>query len=328
MTKRYLAAVLGALAVLNIAALVVGTAPLELYRQLFATSFGSWFGLSQVAFKATPLIFLGTAAAVAFSAGTFNIGGEGQAIIGGLAAAMMGWWMPGLGIIPLIVIAAIAAASFSLIAGGLRERWKAPEVMTTILLNFLAAALANYVVAKVAPSETSHTPELPATLRFTSLAEAGIVPGAQLTVWFIAAVLIALAVDHWLFKSRLGYAVRALGSNEVAARLFGTASRSTVILVFALSGALAGMAGVHFVIGNKGYYEDGMTGGIGFVGIAVALLASQRPRYVIIAALTIGVLQHSSLALSTLVPKEITDVVIAVLLIGLLWARHGRQVTA
>lgn len=336
-TSRYIGAVLVVMALLNIAALAVGTAPLDLFSAFFTAVFGSSYGLAQVAFKATPLIFLGTAAAVSFSAGAFNIGGEGQAIAGCLGAALFGWaygslfessladhsWpVVAVGLIGCVLFAILAGGFLSFIAGYLRERFAAPEVMTTILLNFLGAALANYVVRRVAPHETSHTPDLAEGLRFSALGQSfEPLRGAQLTWWFAAAVATALLCDWLLFRTRFGFRLRALGENERAARLYGAATKHTVWLVFALSGGLAAMAGVHLVNGTKGYYEDGMTAGIGFVGIAVALLAHNKPRYVVVAALVIGMLQHSSLALSTLVPKEITDVVIAALLMALLWAR-------
>lgn len=306
---------------LNLAALAAGTAPLDVYAQLVRTTFTP-YGLAQVAFRATPLIILGTALCISGRAGLLNIGAEGQLIVASLAMGALGPLLPAKAwALPiLIIVGTLSGALFALIPALLRQKVRAPEVMTTIMLNFVAAAFANYVIRFLAPAESTHTMPLPQVLRLARLAPG---TGSQLSIAFIAALLLAAFGEWWLFRTRSGFALRAYGENPRAAMLFGGAP-SLPILAFVVSGALCGLAAVHYV-GSKGFHEDGFSGGVGFVGLAVALTASERPLFVVPAALLFGFLAHAALAMNSLVPKEMADVLVAALM---LFALRSRQVVA
>ena len=313
------------LTLLNIFALTAGAAPLDVYAQLFSTTFGSAYGLAQVAFKATPLIFLGIAASLAFRAGQLNIGLEGQIIVGslvmGLTGAAFGETFPGwLGALVACCAGMLAATAFALIPALLKLRLQAPEVMSSIMLNFIAAYGANMAIKKYAVAESTHTHAVPPGLRLTTFGA----QGSQLSTAFFVAVALALLTTWFLFRSRRGFDLRAFGANPKAAELYGVSPARTVLLAFGASGALAGLAAMSYVLGQKGFHEDGFSGGIGFLALGVALLARNHPLAVIPAALLFGFLQYGSLAVNQLVPKEMMDVLTAAVMVTSLvvWAKR------
>ncbi len=138
--------------------------------------------------------------------------------------------------------------------------------------------------------------------------------GSPLSTAVFIALIVAVSAEHWLFRSRAGFSLRAVGENANAAALYGIRLKATTVGAFMLSGALAGLAATSYVLGDKGYYEDGFSGGIGFTGIAVALLARNRPLWVIVSALLFAALSQGSLAINTLLPKEATGIVFAVIM--------------
>jgi ABC-type uncharacterized transport system permease subunit len=315
------------LTLLNVFALAAGAAPLDVYAQLFRTTFASSYGLAQVAFKATPLVFLGIAAALAFRAGQLNIGLEGQLIVGsfvmGITATAFSPTFPGwLGALLACLAAALAAAAFALIPALLKLKLQAPEVMSSIMLNFIAAFAANMAIKPFAVAESSHTQPVAEALRLTTFGA----QGSQLSSAFLLAVLLAALMSWFLFRTRRGFELRAFGSNPKAAELYGVSPSRTVLLSFAASGALAGLAAMSYVLGQKGFHEDGFSGGIGFLALGVALLARNHPLAVIPAALLFGFLQYGSLAVNQLVPKEMMDVLTAAVMVTslLVWAKRRR----
>jgi simple sugar transport system permease protein len=309
--RRLLVALLALGLLLNLAALAAGSAPLDVYAQLARTSFTT-YGLAQIAFRATPLIVLGTALSLSGRAGLINIGAEGQLIVASLAMGALGPHLPAqTWALPLLVLCGAATgALYALIPALLRERAAAPEVMTTIMLNFVAAAFANYCIHFLAPAESTHTMPLPQALRFARLAAS---TGSQLSIAFVAALVIAAAAEWWMFRTRGGFALRAYGESPRAALLYG-APPALPLYAFLASGALCGLAAAHYV-GSKGFHEDGFSGGAGFVGLAVALTAAERPLFVVPAALLFGFLAHAALAMNSLVPKEMADVLVAALML-------------
>ena len=309
---------------LNLAAIVAGAAPLDVYAQLWRTTFTA-YGLAQVAFRATPLIVLGTALSLSGRAGLLNIGAEGQLIVASLAMGAIGPHLPAHAwALPILaIIGATSGAAFALIPALLREKARAPEVMTTIMLNFVAAAFANYVIHFLAPTESTHTMPIAAALRLPRLVPS---TGSQLSIAFIAALLLAALAEWWLLRTRGGFGLRAYGENPRAAALYG-APPNLPIYAFLASGALCGLAALHYV-GSKGFHEDGFSGGVGFVGLAVALTASERPLLVVPAALLFGFLAHAALAMNALVPKEMADVLVAALMLLALRTRAVKGHTA
>ena len=296
----------------------LGENPFEIYGLILRECFGTGYGLGQTLFKATPLVFTGLAVALGFRAGVFNIGAEGQLYLGGLAAAWVGTAaLPAPAHLALAVLAAAAAgAAWGGLPGWLKARFGAHEVINTIMLNFIAFALVSYLGRGVFQPATVRTAEIGAGAMLARLD--GWWPalrGSPANLSLALALLAAGAVGVLLFRTRLGFEVRALGLNAAAARYGGVPVGATQIRAMAISGALAGLAGTNFVLGYKHFFELGFSAGAGFMGIAVALLGRNHPAGVILAALFFGALSHGGLAISQRVPKELVDVLQAIVIL-------------
>ena len=306
--------------------LMYGQAPGAVWRMLLEGTWGNSYGFGQVLYKATTLTCTGLAVAVGLRAGLFNIGAEGQLAAGGFGAALVGLLLPAgtpaLIAIALCVIAALAAGgAVGSVPGVLRARFGAHEVIVTIMLNFVILALLNYFVsAKLHVPETVHTPEI----------HAGTVPRlAQLfsafhgsaANWTIAIVLFAAIAVWWvLFRTVAGYELRAVGIQPHAAEYAGVRVGRVWFKSMTMSGALAGLGGINFVLGYKHYYEDGFTGGAGFLGIAVALVGRNDPIGVVLAALFFATLSQGGLAINAMVPKQIVEVLQGIVILAVAMA--------
>jgi len=320
-------ALLIAMAAGHVLVLIYGESPGRVFRVLLEGTWGNPYGIGQVLFKATPLIFTGLAVAVPFRAGLFNIGAEGQLVLGALVAGVVGSVLPGgtpwMLAIPIVAVAAAAAgAAWGSVPGALKARFGAHEVITTIMLNFVALALANYLVAThFAVPETLHTEPIVEGARLSRLGDwIGLLHGSASNTAFLWAIA-AAGVAWWLlFRTAPGYEIRAVGLNARAAESSGISLVKVSTLAMALAGACAGLVGVNFVQGYKYYYEDGFSGGVGFMGIAVALLGRNHPAGVVLAALLFGTLSQGGLAINALVPKEIVEILQAVIILAVVVA--------
>jgi ABC-type uncharacterized transport system permease subunit len=315
-----LLAVVLALAAGGVFIAAIGEHPLEIYALMARQSLGTGYGLGQTLFRATPLIFTGLAVALGFRAGLFNIGVEGQLYLGGFVAALVG--LAGAGVpAPLLLpatllAAALAGGAWGLVPGVLKARFGAHEVINTILLNFIAFALVSYWGRWVF---------LNATVRTGSIGPGAVLPrleswlpalhGSPANATLLLALVTAVAVGVLLFRTRLGYELRAVGLNAPAAEFGGIAVGRTQAMAMALSGAVAGLGGANFVLGYKHYFELGFSAGSGFLGIAVALLAGNHPLGVIVAALFFGALSAGGLAINQRVPKELVEVLQALVIL-------------
>jgi len=265
---------------------------------LFTGSLGSVSALSETLLAATPLILCGLGLAVGFRAGLFNIGAEGQLILGGMAAVAVGFLVPGLPMavhLPLAILAGmLAGAVWAGIAGWLKAATGAHEVITTIMLNFIAFRLTDYLLrnppiqkpGRSDPISESVLPtaELPRLL-------AAIDPSLRIHFGLLIA-LAAVALVWWLlFRSTVGFEFRASGANPHAARYAGMRSGLIIVLVMACAGALAGLAGANQVLGVLGRASPNFSAGIGFDAIAVALLGRSHPVGVLLAGILFGALQ-------------------------------------
>jgi len=320
-------ALLIAMAAGNLLVLIYGESPLRVFAALLEGTWGNPYGIGQVLFKATPLIFTGLAVAIPFRAGLFNIGAEGQLVLGALMAGLVGSALPAgtpwILAIPLVAgAAAVAGAAWGSVPGALKARFGAHEVITTIMLNFVALALANYLVAvHFHQPETLHTAPIVEGARLSRLG-AFVAPlhGSASNMAFFWA-LAAAGVAWWvLFRTSAGYQIRAMGLSAKAAEFGGISLLRISTLAMALAGACAGLVGVNFVQGYKYYYEDGFSGGVGFMGIAVALLGRNHPVGVVLAALLFGTLSQGGLAINALVPKEIVEILQAVIILAVVMA--------
>ena len=298
----------------------IGEDPLSVYALMLHETLGSGYGIGQTRVKATPLIFCGLAVAVGFRAGLFNIGGEGQLTVAAFAAAMTGAEfhdLPAVILLPLTLAVAMAVgAAWGAVPGVLKARFGAHEVINTIMLNFIAFALVSYLGRGVFQPATVRTAEIGAGAMLPRLdtwwpALKGSPANLSLALGCVA----ALAVAVLLFRTRLGFELRALGLNPTAAQYGGVPIGVTQVKAMALSGALAGLAGMNFVLGYKHFFELGFSAGAGFMGIAVSLLGRNHPAGVILAALFFGALSHGGLAISQRVPKELVDVLQAIVIL-------------
>lgn len=321
-----LVALLVALVAGDLLILIYGEAPGEVWRLLIEGTWGNPYGFGQVLYKATTLTCTGLAVAMAMRAGMFNIGGEGQLAAGGFGAAMVGLWLPAgtpsvIAILLCVLAALLAGSAVGAVPGALKARFGAHEVIVTIMLNFIVLAFLNWIVSsRMAVPETLHTEAMNAGT-VPRLSEAFDAFHGSAANWTIVVVLAAVAASWWfLFRTRGGYELRAVGLQPDAAQYAGVKVGGVLWRAMALSGALAGLGGINFVLGYKGYYEDGFTGGAGFLGIAVALVGRNHPVGVVLAALFFATLSQGGLAINAMVPKQMVEVLQGIVILAVAMA--------
>jgi ABC-type uncharacterized transport system permease subunit len=315
-------AILIALVVGDILIIMFGQQPGAVYKMLLEGTWGNAYGFGQVLYKSTTLIFTGLAVAIGLRAGLFNIGAESQLAAGGFAAALIGLWLPGatpglIAIVLCIVAAGVGGGVVGAVPGVLKARFGAHEVIVTIMLNFIVLAILNYIIAEhIHVPETLHTPSIEAG-NVNRLADVvGAFHGSAANFSIIVALLASLAMGFYLFRMRGGYELRAVGLQPEAAEYGGVNVPRTWIKAMIFSGAIAGLGGINYVLGYKGYYEEGFTGGAGFLGIAVALVGRNHPVGVVLAAVFFATLSQGGLAIHALVPKQFVDVLQGVVIIS------------
>jgi general nucleoside transport system permease protein len=319
--------------------LVIGDSPLEVYRLLISSSFGLFDALGNFTFDnwgytlfyATPLIFTGLAVALAFKCGLLNIGAEGQLYISAFAAAWIGITfakLPGIMLVPMAMLAAMLAGGlWGAVPGLLKARFGSHEVINTIMLNFIAVGLVSYLTQSYYKAQgdpimqTVPIAEQAHIARFHSLlAPLGIdfPQRIPLNVSFLLALLACLLVWVFLWRTKWGYEVRAVGLNPSAAEYGGISVRKQIILAMALSGAVAGMVGINEVLGYRYRYYHDFSPGYGFAGIAVALLGRNHPAGVLLAAILFGALNRGGLFVDIFtdrVSKDLVQVLQAVIIL-------------
>lgn len=299
----------------------IGQDPAEVYSKMFTDTLGNTYGLGQVFFKATPLIFTGLSVAFAFRAGLFNIGAEGQLTIGAFASALVGFTflnLPWIILIPLSIAAGFAGgAVWAGIAGYLKARFGSHEVINTIMLNFIALALVSYLVNNIflVPA-TIHTPEISPNaviLRLDTIT--GLFKGSPFNLSILIAITACIVMYFIINKTVTGYRIRALGNNKYAAEYAKMNTGSLLIKTMIIAGGFAGLGGLNFVNGYKHYFELGFSENAGYVGIAVALIARNNPFAVILVAVFFGILEYGGLTINTLVPKEIVTILQGIIIL-------------
>jgi general nucleoside transport system permease protein len=275
-----------------------GENPWHVLKILARSAFGSGYDFGMTLFYSTPLVFTGLSVAVAFHAGLFNIGAEGQLTLGALAAAAVGALLPRAPALLAPILAALAAVSVGVvwgaIPGWLRARRGSHEVINTIMLNFIAAGLASYVALYLLKNPDSQNPETRPIGPGYLLHQFACFGGAPVSAALPLALLTALLVWILLWRTSLGFELRAVGQNEAAARAAGIDSGKLRIIAMCLAGGLAGLVGVGEVLGNAGKFKVGFSPEYGFMGIAVALLGRNQPLGVVAAALLFGALHKGT----------------------------------
>jgi ABC-type uncharacterized transport system permease subunit len=303
--------------------LAVGQSPGAVYRLMLEGTWGNAYGFGQVLYKSTTLICTGLAVAVGLRAGLFNIGAEGQLAAGGLGAALIGLLLPAgtpaLIAIPLCTCAAIlAGGAVGFVPGALRAKWGAHEVITTIMLNFIVLAFLSWTMTtRLRVPETLHSPAihsgtLPRLDSWLHAFHGSAANGSILIVLFVA-----ILIDWYLFRTRGGFELRAVGLQPDAAENAGINVGRTWVRALTISGALAGLGGINFVLGYEHYYEEGFATGAGFLGIAVALVGRSNPLGVVLAALFFATLSQGGLAINALVPKQMVDALQGVVILAM-----------
>jgi general nucleoside transport system permease protein len=302
--------------------LIIGEAPGEALLTLVRGAFGDFEGIGYTFFYATDFVFAGLAVALPYRAGLFNIGGEGQAALGGLGATLVVLALGGEVPAPLVIAAAtLAAAAFgagwALLPALLQARRGSHLVITTIMFNFIATALMTWLLVEVliAPGQSAlETRTFPAALWLPTLADllAGTrfdAGGAPLNpIAFLALLAAAL---YWVLLRRtpLGYEIRAVGLNPLAARAAGIRVPRIILLSVCGGGAFAGLIALNELFGAQHRLTADLTAGAGFAGIAVAFLGRGDPAGIVLAAVLFGALNQGGAALSFEMPQITRDVV-------------------
>jgi simple sugar transport system permease protein len=303
-----------------------GAPVFEAYRRLFASAFGSSLAITETLTRATPLLLTGLSAAVAFRARLWNIGAEGQFYLGALAAAALGsndglHW-PAAALIPALLIGgAIAGALLLLAPLALRLRFGVDEVVTTLLLNFIAVLFVSMMIEGPLRDPLAYGwPQSVPIVGDAVLAK--LVPRSRLHIGLLIAIAAALAL--WLLQARtvFGLESRAAGLNASAARFAGVSLSGVLVAVACLSGGVAGLAGAIEVLGVKGYVTTDLSPGFGYTGIVVAMLAGLHPLGVMAAALFVAAMFVGADGMSRAVgvPSFIADVIVSLSLLTMLVA--------
>ena len=338
-----LAAVLAAFVVGGIIVLLIGDNPFVTFYHLVGNSFGSLNDLGYTLFIATPLIFTGLAVAVAFRCGLLNIGAEGQLYVAAFATAWVGikfggtmvnifgkeenwsWFsLPSVLLILLCIITAIVAGGvWGAIPGILRAKFGSHEVINTIMLNFIAVALVSYFTQyfyKIPGDPIMQTAEIGAGAHITRISQ--FIPGmpdfVPLSVAFPLAVLMCVLVYIFLWKTKWGYELRAVGENPSAAEYGGISPKKQIVIAMTISGGLAGMVAIGEVLGYRYRYYDGFSDGWGFLGIAVALLGRNHPFGILVAAIFFAVLKRGEIFVdieTKYVSKDLVEVLQAIIIL-------------
>lgn len=304
-----------------VAAVVIaisGGRPWQSFSSMFMGAFGSTTALGETLVKATPLVLTGLAIAIGLRAGLFNIGAEGQLLVGALAAAWAGYAIdfPTILHIPLCILAGIVGgAVWGFIPGMLRAKRGVHEVMSAIMLNYIALYFTHFMVAsplKDIGTMAPQTPEMHASATFGYIMQAG---GVHWGI--VIAAICTAAFGVFLWKSRLGYEIRAVGLAPDAARTAGISVPRTLVLAMVISGALAGLAGAVEVMGIHHKFYDQFSPGYGFDSVAVALLGNNTAVGTALSALLFGALRNGALnmQLDTDTPKEIVTVIQAIVIV-------------
>jgi simple sugar transport system permease protein len=304
---------------------IIGVDPLHALRLLVVGAVGSSESIGYTLYYTTNFIFTGLAVAVAFHGGLFNIGGEGQAYIGGLGCglAMLAFdrYLPSPILIPLgILAAALFGAAWAAVPAWL-QAWRGSHiVITTIMFNFVAAALMVYLMVNVLIAPGSMTPQ---SRNFTAaakiptmhdvLAAVGIqVAPSALNLSIVLALACSVGVWIFLWHTSWGYALRTMGHNPDAAIYAGTNLKTMTMLGMCLSGALAGFVGVNELMGVHGRIVLDFPAGYGFAGIAVALMGRSHPLGIVLAALLFGALQQGGAELAFDIPTITREMVVVI----------------
>jgi len=298
--------------------IITGYSPLDAYEALLSGAFGDIFGIGQTLTQATPIIFTALAFLFAYKCGLFNIGAEGQFLVGAFAAVVVGISFNELPVfvhVPMALAAgAVAGACWGFIPAVLKARLGAHEVITTMMLSYVALYVTGYMVnypfkAPGWVAQTvliSNSAELPRILQPT-----------QLSASIFVAVLLAGLTHYTLQKTTIGYEVRAIGLNPSAAESGGISIKKGIVLALTISGAMAGLGGAGEILGVHRRFIEGFSPGYGWDGLAVALVGGLNPAGILLASVLFGALRSGGMAMTrtTHVPLDIAIILQALVVL-------------
>jgi ABC-type uncharacterized transport system permease subunit len=314
-----------------------GESPWHILKILYQSSFGSGYDFGMTLFYTAPLILTGLAVAIPFKAGLFNIGAEGQLTMGALAVASASVWgtnihSPFIAVLLACLAAFCAGGIWGAIAGFLKAKRGSHEVITTIMLNFIAAGISAYFtlyLLKDPNSAQAETTPLPEVFHLKPFA---VFAGAPMGSLIFALILMVVLLHYWLWNSVWGYKLKAVGENEKAAQTFGINRKFIWISSMFVAGGMAGLVGIIEVLGNSHQFKIGFSADYGFVGIAVALVARGNILGILLSAFLFGVLQKGagSLDLETdKVTRDLSYVIQGLIILGVaaegLWDRLEKR---
>lgn len=326
--RAALAVAAGTLAAAALLVLVAGASPAEAFAALVRGSLGSRAALGETLARSTGLVLTALGAVVAFRAGVLNIGLEGQFLAGAAAAAAAGPLFPGVPAaarLAVLLAAALAGALQAAPAAWLSERRQVPPVLSTILLNLVAAAGVTWLVRGPLRDPSGDYPQSRALADAVLLSP--LAPGTRATAAVVVALLLAAAAAFLLSRTPLGLALRAVGEAPRAARAAGLPDAALRTGAFLSSGALAGLAGGLEVLALTGRLYDPFSAGVGYTGIAAALLGGMTPLGGAASGLLFAALGAGSSALQrdAGVPSALASIVPALAVLGLLLARGRKE---
>jgi general nucleoside transport system permease protein len=309
----------------SLAMLLAHVSPIDGFGALFDGAFGTTSEFAETLVSATALLFPALGIALAFRAGLFNIGAEGQLVLGGLAAGVAGVFVPGPPVVSIVVTllaGAIAGGVWGGIAGFLKARYGANEVIATLMLNVIAALLATYAVDGPLHFSGANEGETPLLAHGAWLPT--IVPDTRLTISILIALLLAFALRFVFNRTVFGFELRAAGEAPEAARRAGIDLSRIALLAMTFSGAIAGLGGATLVTGVLHRFNTGLSPGYGFVAIAVALVGNLQPVWIAVAAFAFGILQNGALSMQAEanVPRDIVNVIEGLVIIALAGRRY------
>ena len=319
-----------AFAISALVILAIGEDPVRAMNLMITGALGSTYGWGYTLYFTTNFLLTGLGVSIAFQARLFNIGGEGQALIGGLGVALVALYIPwphwSLAILAAIMASALAGAAWAAIPAYLQAKRGSHIVITTIMFNFMAFSLMNYVLSHVLRPPTSMDPataRFPNEVRLPRLHDILDVVGIEFSRSGPANVMLFVALAACflgyilMWRTRLGFEIRSFGQSEPAAHYAGISGVKIIMVAMLISGALSGMMAVNSVMGGPQRLVMNAVEGAGFIGIAVALMGRSHPLGIIAPALLFGFLYQggSELALETSIPREMIVVIQALVIL-------------
>lgn len=279
-----------------------GESSLHVFEIIFKSAFGTWDDLALTLFYTTSLVFSGLSVAIAFHAGLFNIGVEGQLSVAAAAMTAVGIFLPQIPY-PLapflaLIVAALAGAIWGVIPGVLKAYRGSHEVITTMMMNFLAGGLISWLIQGVLKNPNSQNPESAPIAMSYSLVRPEFIsvslPNTPLNSSFFFSIVLAILLFIYLYRTTWGYELRMVGQNETASEIGGISAKKIKIVAMLLAGIFASFVGMNEILGSAGKYRLGFSPDYGFTGIAVALLARNNPLSILLSAFLFGALHKGA----------------------------------